>query len=651
MDLALNIAKSLESSSNLVAEAGTGTGKSLAYLVPAVLYAESNPTRQVVISTKTIALQDQLLNKDIPLVKELLKPKRPIIAMKGRSNYLSIRRMRLAIEQPQLFHEINPGTHSSLKNIKTWAGTSVSGEKADLRFDIDEGSWELSRSDWQNCRYKRCSNYKECFYFKAVRKAAGAGVLVVNHALFFTKLAFASKVSGASFDFSAVILDEAHEIEDTATDQFSMTLSERNLGRILNRLVHHGSLGAKGVLALIDQDTENARSLLKSFDRAKQENDRFFIALAEWFEENRGTANHATVCKWPIDPYPLQDSLSSLLEAVRTLLPEVAESIQPELESVGDRLSDLISELGLWFQDDQQGHAIWVEENLSSKGTPYSQLKRAPLDIGPILKEHLFKPGRPVLMTSATIMTDRSFDYFKGRVGLRDSNLCQEVQIESPFRYDIQMKLELHDRLPDPSTVSTDSWIASIIPNILDQLDRTEGGVLILFTNTRAMRLCQSSLSTPCRARHRRVLMQGKGPIGAVIDDFRTSKNAVLLGVDSLWQGIDVRGNALSRVIIPRLPFETPNDPLTLARSRYVQETGGNYFMQVSIPRALVKMKQGWGRLIRAIDDIGTICILDPRIFTKSFGFQFLNCIPTCSTFLNGLPWNRLRRPSQDYEA
>jgi len=641
LNLAISLAKSLESGTNLVAEAGTGTGKSLAYLVPAILYAEANPNKQILISTKTIALQDQLLNKDIPLLKNILKPKRSIIALKGRGNYLSIRRLNLAIEEPQLFHEMNQYSRSSLNNIKTWAGLTLTGEKADLHFNVDENAWELARSDWQNCRYKRCKYFKDCFYFKAAKKAAGAGILVVNHALLFTKLAYASKVAGTAFEFSAAILDEAHEIEDAATEQFSMTLSERTLTRILRRLDYQGTDGTKGILALIDNKTNIFARVLVSLAHAKIENDKFFLALGEWFDKNRGSESHAVVSTWPTEHHSLQSAVSQLCEAIRDLLPETAESFLPELESVSNRLSDLSLELDLWFNTHQDDHALWMEENLSSKGVPYTQLKRAPLEISPLLKKHLFKTGRPILMTSATITTDNSFEYFKGRVGLNDSEQCQEIQIESPFQYNIQMKLELFDKLPDPSTLSTELWIAAIVPYILEQLDRTEGGVLILLTSTHSMRLCHSKLIIPCRERRRKILIQGRGAISSIVEDFRTANNAVLLGVDSLWQGIDVRGNALERVIIPRLPFESPNDPLALARSQSLRESGGNYFLQISIPRALVKLKQGWGRLIRSINDKGSISILDPRLFTKRFGYRFLNCLPSCQTFLNGLPWDR----------
>ena len=648
--LALQIAKSLETGENLVAEAGTGIGKTLAYLVPAVFYAENNPNKQVIISTKTIALQDQLLNKDIPLIKDIIKPRRPILSLKGRSNYLSIRRMNLAIEEPQLFHEMNSLTRSSLKNLRTWSGSTLTGEKADIHFDTDEAAWELAQSDWQNCRFKKCPNFNKCFYFKASKKAANAGVLLVNHALFFTKLAQASRIASAPFDFSAVIIDEAHEIEDVATEQFSLTLSERNLTKILKRIEYQGAEGNKGILALVNNETLHYSKLLDSLAIAKKENDLFFLALAEWFEKNRGSESHAVISAWPIDFIPLIKAVSGLADSVNSMVTETPETIRPELESVSNRLSDLVSELALWFKQDQLGQAIWMEEKISSKGIPYSQLKRAPLEIGPILKNQLFKTGRPVLMTSATITTDNTFDYFKDRVGLIDSLSCHELQIASPFHYEIQMKLELHDRLPDPSGLQTDTWIKAILPNILEQLDRTDGGILILFTSVHAMRLCHTLLIPACRERHRRLLIQGKGAIGRVINDFRASKNAVLLGVDSLWQGIDVQGNALARVIIPRLPFESPNDPLTLARSKNLQELGGNYFMQVSIPRALVKLKQGLGRLIRSTEDEGTISIMDPRLLTKTFGHRFLNCIPWCETFLNGRPWNRNDNSSRPFE-
>lgn len=641
MPLALKMARALETGGNLVAEAGTGTGKSLAYLVPSILFAESNPKSQVVISTRTIGLQDQLLNKDIPLVSEILQPTRSIFALKGRGNYLSIRRMKLAIEQPDLFHEVTTGITSSLKNINTWAGATNSGEKGELRFEVDDQAWELSRSDWQNCRHTKCRHHRDCHYFKAVRKAAEAGVLVVNHALFFSRLALSAKSPDLSWNFSAVILDESHEIENVATDQFSLTMSSRNLERILGRLEHHGAGGAKGILPMVGTRVAKAARLREAMLAAKDVNDRFFLEMDNWFSANRGRDRHAVVSEWPLNPIPLRDAISELSMAALDLLPEVPRTIRPELESISTRISDLSHELEQWFHHDQTGHAVWMEEKQSSRGFPYTEMKRVPLDVGPILREHLFKPGRSAILTSATMATDTGFEYFKAVVGLDESTPCEEILVGSPFHFDLQMRLELHDRFPDPAAMPTESWIAAIIPEIINQIDHTDGGILALFTNLQAMRLCHAGLVIPCRDRRRRLLVQGMGTIGGVVEDFRASNNGILLGVDSMWQGIDVRGNALARVIIPRLPFDSPHDPLSQVRSRHLMNYGGNFFADITLPRALLKFKQGCGRLIRSTNDHGTISILDPRIVTKRYGSRFLSCLPECPTFLNGQPFNR----------
>lgn len=640
LELALKVAESLESGINLVAEAGTGTGKTLAYLVPAVLFAEANPNRHIFIATKTIVLQDQLLKKDIPLVKELLNPNRAIVSLKGRSNYLSLRRLKLAIDQPQLFHEAGRA-RNDLKNLRTWAATTQTGERSDLMFETGDTAWELAQSDWQNCRFTKCPNHKECFYFKATRTASKAGVIVVNHALFFTRLAYYGRRAQGIIDFSSVILDEAHEIEDIATEQFSLTLSDRNLTRILRRIDHTSADGNKGILPRIDQQSTEAAALVASLETARSQNEQFFTAIDAWFDAQRGRESFAMLEVWPCETDPLRNAVKALGTALHGINAIAPEAIRDEIDSLVSRISDLGSELDAWFAVEQPDHARWIEEQLSSKGTPYVQLKRAPLDIGPILRKHLYQKGRPVIMTSATITTDHSFDFFLSRVGIDHTVGVQNCIIQSPFQYDRQMVLELHDNLPDPSTTATDTWINGILPEIIRCIQHTEGGCLILFTSIAAMKNCHAKLTYPCKELRRRLLIQGQGPMAPLIRDFTKAGNGVLLGVESFWQGIDIRGTALSRVIVTRLPFESPNDPLTRARSSIAEGSGSRYFMEVSVPRTLVRMKQGWGRLIRSSSDHGIISILDPRILTKRYGERFLACFPECPTFRNGIPWSR----------
>jgi ATP-dependent DNA helicase DinG len=640
LELALKVSESLESGGNLVAEAGTGTGKTLAYLVPAVLFAEANPNRHIFIATKTIVLQDQLLKKDIPLVRELLNPKRAIVSLKGRSNYLSLRRLKLAIEQPQLFHEAGKA-RNDLKNLRTWASTTQTGERADLMFETGDTAWELAQSDWQNCRFTKCPNHKDCFYFKATRTAAKAGVIIVNHALFFTRLAFSGRRAQGSIDFSSVILDEAHEIEDIATEQFSQTLSDRSLTRVLRRIDHNAADGNKGILPRIDPRLPEAIALMKAIEASRHQNELFFSAIDSWFDAQRGREAFAMLDTWPCETEPLCKSIKELGTAIQEIKTIAPDAILDEIDSLANRIFDLGSELDAWFAVDQQEYARWVEEQMSSKGSPFVQMKRAPLDIGPILRKHLYQKGRPVIMTSATIATDNSFDFFLSRVGIDDTVDVKKSIIESPFQYHKQMTLELHDNLPDPSMTPTDAWINGILPEIVRGIQHTEGGCLILFTSIAAMKNCHAKLVYPCKELRRRLLIQGQGPMAPLIHDFSKAGNGVMLGVESFWQGIDIRGTALSRVIVTRLPFESPNDPLTRARSSLAEESGSRYFMEVSVPRALVRMKQGWGRLIRSSIDCGVISILDPRILTKRYGERFLACFPDCPTFRNGVPWNQ----------
>jgi len=619
--MAAAVAAALEKRGHLVVEAGTGIGKSLAYLVPAILHAQRTG-RKALISTHTINLQEQLLYKDIPLVRSLLKLDFEAVLLKGRQNYVCPTRLARALQQgADLF---TTEERPDLERIREWAASTAEGSLSDLPFDPLPQIWAQVCSEQHLCTPKTCGRDSGCFYQASRRRAQSAQIIVLNHTLFFTLLGDPEEgEAGYLFPDDFVIFDEAHTVEQVASRHLGFTLSQYGLRQSIQRLYNPRTRKGLFQQARLTEAIRIVADLLPEVDRFFE--DLAGVCAFKQGREFRIRGEQAARLVEAVEKSPLPGGLARLADSVGSASAKTEdEGLQGELNDVASRLRSARAGLADFLSQSEPGHVYWMER--SGRTSTWYSLHAAPVAVAPLLGRLLFREGGTAILTSATLSVGSAeLDYFKGRIGGAD---VRSLQLGSPFNYKRQMKLHLVRKIPEPRDAGYEEALSTWIEHFTTE---SRARAFVLFTSHRTMQAVAARMEKFFAKKGWNLIVQGAGlSRSRMIESFRQDGESVLFGTDSFWTGVDLPGEALSSVIITRLPFVTPDHPLTEAKLDEIQASGGDPFQSYSLPEAILKLRQGVGRLIRNATDTGSIVILDSRILSRPYGKAFLQALPKC---------------------
>jgi|HubBroStandDraft_1064217.scaffolds.fasta_scaffold00078_30 ATP-dependent DNA helicase DinG len=610
--MAERVADALRTRESLVVEAGTGTGKTFAYLVPALLSG-----KRVLISTGTRTLQDQLFAKDLPLVSAALGRPSRVALLKGRANYLcrhALTRLQDGGEQLAMLTGEAPrprGPNSMLARIQRWARTTRSGDLAEVRGLSDTNAvWAQVTSTRDSCLGLRCPEISHCHVAGARREALDADIVIVNHHLLLADLALKEDGFGDLLGASdAVILDEAHQIPDLATQFFGSLISSRNLENLLQSVQRELAVAPARVAPHDSARPAAAGEAVRDVQEA----------LLRLRASCPATAGRYP---WTQLQSPLGEAAQALAQSLQQLCAALGAADTPgPLAQLGERMAELAGNLERIAAVESQDGARSVE--VGARGVTLSLM---PFDISERFRSLVRSRGGAWIFTSATLSVGEEFGHFTGRLGLEES---PTLRIESPFDHERQSLLYLPASMPEPSAPG---FVATVIATAVPLIEAAAGGAFVLFTSHRALAQGAALLRERWGSEPPyRLLVQGEGPRERLLQEFRADGNAVLLGTASFWEGVDVKGEALRLVVIEKLPFASPEDPLVRARIEHLTANGGNAFRDYQLPEAALALKQGAGRLIRSEDDYGVVVICDPRVTGRSYGRVFLAALPPMS--------------------
>lgn len=623
-----------------VFEAGTGVGKSFAYLIPALLWIKNNNER-VVVSTGTINLQQQLAEKDVPAAQKILGTDIKFILLKGRQNYVCRRRFSDVVSERDLFTEET----EELDSIAAWLKTTETGTRSELTFMPSEGIWSRINSESDACMGMKCPFREDCFVMKLRKEAADAQLIIVNHHLLFADIEM--RQGGAGYEDTAVlppyqhlVFDEAHGIEDAATSFFSETINRYRLQKQLNLLYRQRRGNKAGLLFTVDAlasaevDLPEVIGFLDDIKLALQElEDSAMLLLGDWYtwrlEQKTAPSAETMLSKMQ----NLRGAIAAFAGRMRTMLDSIPEEesemppvwecrqIVKRIESCGSVCQHFVD----W--NEHEDMVFWMEKRRLSNGTYFPNFIETPLDISNTMYSGVFEPINSIVCTSATLKTAGSFQFWKHRTGVlfAESERVREGVFPSPFPYRSNVLLSIVADAPDPKEYGYQAWLEN---TVVELIRASKGRCLVLFTSYDSLKYACNHARNALSSSGITVLKQGDDDRFRLLEQFRSDSASVLFATDSFWEGVDVPGESLSHVVIVKLPFPVPSDPVFAARSEDIEKRGGSSFFELSVPQAIIHFRQGFGRLMRRASDRGVVTVLDGRLLRKNYGRMFVESVP-----------------------